>query len=283
MIDELRQQVKRYFLLQRISVALAKAGVLQALRQIDEANPLTWEFSAFSQNNEDGIIDYLTRRIQHPNRYFIEVGASNGVENNTTWLGIARKYSGLLIEGDEQSCKALDLLLRLGLCIGVNYRQLFVTKDSSHRIMELALWPNPDVFSLDIDGNDYHVVKSLLETGLRPKIFIVEFNSVYGPSKRMTIPYREEFAAATTGASSLYYGASISAWRTLFDQHKYKFITVDSNGVNAFFVDPNEFDRTYLKRIRGLEFQENFLQLQKFKIPWQEQFRLIEQEYFVAV
>ena len=44
---------------QRIAIALAKGGTSKLSREIDLRDPLTWEFSGFSQNGEDGIIDVL--------------------------------------------------------------------------------------------------------------------------------------------------------------------------------------------------------------------------------
>ena len=38
----------------------------------------------------------------------------------------------------------------------------------------LAFHENPDLFSLDIDGNDFYIAKAILDGGFRPKIFVVE-------------------------------------------------------------------------------------------------------------
>ena len=51
-------------------------------RRIDLTRPATWEFSGFSQNGEDGILDVLRHQLTRSNRYFIEIGAADGIENN---------------------------------------------------------------------------------------------------------------------------------------------------------------------------------------------------------
>ena len=79
---------------QRINMALSRGAATSALRSIDLSDPDTWEFSGFSQSGEDGIIDVLCRNIKNPNRYFVEIGASDGLENNTTWLALARRWNG---------------------------------------------------------------------------------------------------------------------------------------------------------------------------------------------
>src|SRR6266704_2860828 len=70
----------------RFAMALARAAATSALRRIDRLDPATWEFCGFSQSGEDGVIDYLCEQIVHKNRYFVEIGASNGMENNSSWL-----------------------------------------------------------------------------------------------------------------------------------------------------------------------------------------------------
>ena len=99
-------------ILQRMNLSLNRASASAALREIDPHMPATWEFTGFSQHGEDGVFDYLTRKITSPNRYFIEIGASNGVENNSTWLALARSYSGLMIDGNLQSIEWCRHLLQ---------------------------------------------------------------------------------------------------------------------------------------------------------------------------
>ena len=66
---------------------------------IDLTQPATWEFSGFSQNGEDGILDVLRKQLISSNRYFIEVGTSDGIKNSSAWLVVAEKYNGIMIDG----------------------------------------------------------------------------------------------------------------------------------------------------------------------------------------
>jgi len=45
-----------------------------------------FEAKVFSQNGEDGIIAEIFRRIGTINRYFVDFGSSDGMENNTVFL-----------------------------------------------------------------------------------------------------------------------------------------------------------------------------------------------------
>jgi hypothetical protein len=76
---------------------------------------------------------------------------------------------------------------------------------------------------------------------------------------------------------------SISGWKKFFHSHGYHFITVDHNGVNAFFVDPQYFAQDFLNGISGLHFAENKSQLKKFRKPSVEQFRIIADQKFIII
>jgi hypothetical protein len=258
----------------RIAIAFARAAATSALRHIDPVRPSTWEFAGFSQNGEDGIIDYLCQRLLTPNRYFVEIGASNGLENNTSWLAMGRRYGGLMIDGDpskiadgKQTFKKLNWALE--------FASLMVTRDTVREIERLALFRNPDVFSLDIDSTDYYVAEALLNAGFRPKIFIVEYNSVFGPERSVAIPYNDGFNRHRAHPSGYYYGVSVSGLRRLFERHGYRFVTVEQNGLNAFFADPAEFEPGFLDAIQGTPYRENIVHRAESRGGWAGQFEQI--------
>ncbi len=270
-------RIQRYFNdledRQRIAIALAK-GARMSARRIDSRRPATWEFSAFSQNGEDGMLEVLRGQLTHSNRSFIEIGASDGIDNNTAWLAIAEKYCGLMIEGDaRKSARARRLLP--GYALAIDCLPMFVTRASVADIAARALYADPDVCSLDIDGNDYHIAGALLDAGLRPKIFVVEYNAAFGPQRRVTIAYDDAFDFSVAHPSQLYYGVSIAGWRALFARHGYRFVSVEGNGVNAFFADPACFVAGFLDAVQGLDYAENRFQLHKFRQPWTQQFQRI--------
>jgi len=260
---------------QHITMCLARGSASASSRSINPVIPSTWEFSGFSQNGEDGIIDFLRRHLLRPNNYFIEIGSSNGLDNNTAWLAFAQRYSGMMIEGDPRASSRGRQIIG-DLCIGVDFVEMFVDETNAREIYERSVFKNPDIFSIDIDGNDYYVAKTLLDAGLRPKIIVVEYNSVFGPSLAVTVPYRRNFDFREAHSSQLYYGVSISGWRKFLAGLGYRFVTVDKNGVNGFFVAQEEFSDLIVDKIEGIEFAENFYQLKKFRKPASEQLNLIK-------
>lgn len=267
---------------QQIAIALAKGGAMMHARNIDLTQPGTWEFSGFSQNGEDGILDVLRKRLLNSNRYFIEIGSANGIQNNSSWLVVAEQYNGLMIEGNPRLVERASRMV-LNHSIGVECLNMFVNSENIQELKSLALHSDPDVFSLDIDGIDYYIAKAIMEGGFRPKIFVVEYNSVYGPERSMTVPYKENFVFTKAHATQLYYGVSIAAWRKFFSHYGYRFVTVDRKGVNAFFVDPASFDVGFLDGVKGIEFKENMYQYRKFKMPSEKQFSLISEQDFFSI
>ena len=267
---------------QRIIIALTKGAAMMQARSIDLTRPATWEFSGFSQNGEDGILDVLRRQLRSSNRYFIEIGAADGIDNNTAWLVVAEKYNGLMIEGNPRLVERATRMI-VGYSVGIECHNVFVTRESAKYLEAIALHRDPDVFSLDIDGNDYYIAQAILDGGFRPRIFVVEYNSVYGPERSVTVEYRDDFVFTSAHPTQLYYGVSIAGWRRFLGSRGYHFVTVDRNGVNAFFVDPTFFDHAFLSGVKGLEFAENRYQYGKFRMSSEKQFSLIANQKFVSI
>src|SRR5215203_1913120 len=53
----------------------------------------------YSQNGEDGIIAEIFRRIGERDRFFVEIGTENGLQNNTRFL-LERGWKGVWIDAD---------------------------------------------------------------------------------------------------------------------------------------------------------------------------------------
>ena len=266
----------------RMNMALSRGAATSSLRRIDLTRPETWEFSGFSQNGEDGIIDVLTNQMRARNRYFIEIGASDGMENNSSWLALASKYSGLMVEGDPATA-AWGKYLVCPHNYGVEYVSMFVNSKTLPQLTDLAVHQDPDVFSLDIDSIDYYIAKMVLEAGFHPKIFVVEYNSAFGPDQSLTVKYSDDFRVNNDYGKSIYYGCSLTAWRKLFADFGYRFVTVDLRGINAFFIAPEAFNTSFVDQIVGTDYLENVSHTREYKMGWEKQFDLIRDLEFTQV
>ena len=240
----------------RIGSALSCAAATASIRSIDPTQPASWEFSGFSQHGEDGVIDYLCSRMTSRNRFFFEIGAADGLENCTAWLAHARGYGGVMVEGDPVLLEQCRQTLR-GRIWNVHTVTLMVDADNVARLMKMCPHRDPDVFVIDIDGIDYFVLKKVLELDIRPKIIVVEYNSVFGPERALTVPYKPEFSRWKEHPTGLAYGVSIAGWRALLSRYSYSFITVETSGTNAFFVNPAAFPGEFISLIAGTSFLNN--------------------------
>jgi hypothetical protein len=279
----------------RIATAFSRAAATAATRQIDARDPRTWEFSGFSQFGKDGIIDYLCSRLLKNNRFFFEIGSSDGLQNCSTWLALGRSYSGVMVDGDPVAIRKCKQMIDERVW-NVYVIERMVDQENVPALMKMCPHKDPDVFIIDIDGIDYYVFRRILELGFRPKIVVAEYNSAFGPDRSVTIPYRKDFSRRDADKLSLVYGVSVSAWRKLLSQYQYKFVTVESSGVNAFFLDPRVFPKTFADQIHGLDFRDNigdFMGAVAYRdaagdmvLPtrdWNEQLRLISDARLVEV
>jgi hypothetical protein len=122
----------------------------------------------------------------------------------------------------------------------------------------------PDFFSLDIDGIDYYVARELLEAGFRPKVVCCEYNSFLA-HRPLTVVYDEAFARYRYDPQrGLYFGASVAAWRHLFEPAGYRFCGVESAGVNAFFCLEAATRTGFLDGLCGLRHAHNQVFVRKY-------------------
>jgi len=237
--------------LQTAQFKITKGLSARSSRLLNKNNPLSWQFSGFSQNQEDGIVDELLLNLKHRNKYLIEIGCSDGIENNSSWHIFSNNYSGLLIDSDKENTDRAYYWMH-PLSPTSRWENLFVTPTSILQTIDNFPVKDPDFFSLDIDSFDFDVASAILSSGFKPKIFLVEYNSNFGAETLAHYSYSD--FQNNIAPDSQNWGCSISEWKNLFAQFGYKFITVDETGVNAFFVDPSMFIESFNPYGNGLNF-----------------------------
>ena len=162
--------VNRNFLyMPRLGMACSRGALNAVTRRLDPAVTRTWEFSAFSQNGEDGIVDHLCGFIREPNDYFVDIGASDGLENSSSYLAIVKRYAGLMVEGDPfKSANARRFLQPMNW--GVQHLNVFVTLATVDHVVTQCRHPARDFFSLDIDGIHFYVGPAYSQLVSGPKL-----------------------------------------------------------------------------------------------------------------
>lgn len=211
----------------------------------------------YSQNGEDGIIDFLIEVLELENsafpKAFVEFGVQNYTESNTRYLLKKRNFAGLVIDGSDKNIDFIkhdELYWRFDLCA----KCAFITRENIDVIiktwLDSAKISNIALLSVDIDGVDYFVWEAI--KCIQPAIVVVEYNALLGSNEAKSVPYSADFERFKADFSGLYFGASITALVDLGARKGFKFIGADSSGTNLFFVN-NE-----------LAHKVDFLQLHSF-------------------
>jgi hypothetical protein len=223
------------------NIDVHKTLVLNAKILLNENNKLKSinsledvEFKVFSQNGEDGIIQYIINKLEIPNKIFIEFGVETYIESNTRFLLINNEWSGLILESDTDYVNFIknDYVFQK---YELEIEKVFITKDNINSIFKnYTNLKDIGLLSIDIDGNDYWIWKTITE--IQPRIVICEYNATFGNSKKVTIPYKADFNKNTAHYSDLFFGASLNALCDLADKKGYDFIGTCSSGANAFFI-----------------------------------------------
>ena len=195
------------------------------------------EFSAFSQWGDDGIIQYLIEKLPLKNKSFIEFGVSNYFEANTRFLLLNNNWRGLVLDGSKENIKLIEedtISWRYDLTA----RHLFITKDNINEAIQGAGFEKEiGVLHIDLDGNDYWIWECI--EGIDPEIVIMEYNSVFGNSGAISVPYDDSFFVTNAHFSNLFFGASLKALCYLAEKKGYSFVGSNLHGNNAYFVKNN--------------------------------------------
>lgn len=208
----------------------------QAIAQDCPDNPVLSGFKVYSQVDEDGIIYELFRRVpsEKLDHTLIEIGCGNGLENNTHYL-ILQGYRGFWVDGSDRNIDYLNTELKLtdGASGRLKVVQRFIDSDNiSATIAQACSFigsQEPDLFSLDIDGNEFFVLDNAL-TICKPKFLCIEYNAKFPPPLALTIRYdgRHQWMGDD------YQGASLQMFCDALNE--YTLVTCNISGSNAFFA-----------------------------------------------
>ncbi|HML12348.1 MAG TPA: hypothetical protein VK456_03525 [Xanthobacteraceae bacterium] len=188
-------------------------------------------YKVYSQNDEDGIIAEIFRRIGTTSRTFVEFGVETGVECNTARL-LVEGWRGLWIESNAASAAAIRHDFAPFIAGGkLALQESLVTAENINALIGQAGFSGEiDLLSIDIDGNDYWVWKAI--DVVDPRVVAIEYNATLRPPMTLVVPYRAD--ARWDGSN--HYGASLEALVRLAAAKNYRLVGCSIAGVNAFFV-----------------------------------------------
>jgi len=222
-----------------------------------------------SQNNnkEGEFLDLCTSSLKR--KKFFEIGFGYN-EFNCSNL-VKKKYSGYLVDGDKKNCLPISILNKIHK-LNLKIHNIFLTKDNIREVIPKNLG---GIFSIDIDGNDFWILKEVLNCNTNFEIIIVEYNSSF-KDRCVSIPYQKNFERHKAHKSGWYHGASLNAFIKLLNSHNYHLIKTIA-GVNAFFVHKDNFEKLSFKNLKFEDaYEECVLRNQWSKTDANHQYRTIE-------
>jgi len=168
---------------------------------------------SYSQSGEDLIIDFILQALQIPERRYLDVGAHHPVSLSNTYLFYSTGFDGVLVEADPDLCRKIrnkrprDICLNVGVgavdaesvpFYVISTRTLSTFSESEarryqemggHQIESVIDVPvmslnticeinfhgqAPTILSIDVEGMDYELLRSLDFRRYRPTVVCVE-------------------------------------------------------------------------------------------------------------
>jgi len=234
--------------LDRVIFCIGKVQISLNRNKYEEVEDLIeTEVKIFSQNGEDGIIDYLVHKLKVDKKNFIEIGVGNYRESNTRFLYNRYHPKGLIIDYIDDMKKKVTKHVNfwkgdLRIC---NQK---IDADNILDILNKNCDYEIDFFSIDIDSIDYWIIKKLKND--ISKIFVAEYNPVFGAELEVTVPNISGFERSKYHYSYLCYGMSLKALINLMDQKGYYFIGTNLQKINAFFILKEFKKEVFFKNIK---------------------------------
>lgn len=215
-----------------------------------------FEFKIFSQFGEDGMIQYLIKHVKVENKIFIEFGVEDYLESNTRFLMMNNNWQGFVMDGSDTAIKTLknrNWYWKYNL----TGKAVFIDKDNINELLANTGFSNIGLLSIDLDGNDYHIFKEINLSKINPSIIVLEYNSVFGKDRLITVPYDKYFNRTKAHYSNLFFGASLSALNYLALKKGYSLVGCNIAGTNAFFVRKDLLNENVKELTSEIAFKES--------------------------
>lgn len=242
------KKIKKLFLRDLDDIKIQKAKIFEQELQKNLSNYKNINevyFKVFSQDFEDGIIQYLLKSLKITDVKFVEIGTQDYSESNTRYLFETMRCKALLIDPFPELLKEIKKFMK----IWINDLKIFndyIDGENINKILKNYNFnKNIDLFSLDIDGIDYWVLKEI--PNKISKIFIIEYNPFFGSEIEVTAPNIKYFDRFKYHKTGFCWGASLKAIIKLMKNKGYVFIGSNRLNCNAFFLNEDYLDQIKLK------------------------------------
>lgn len=216
-------------------------------------------FRCYSQFEEDGIILYILSAIGMGSRRVVEIGCGSGSENMSTNLILNHGFEGFLFDGSQKNIHRAEIFFKRKKDCVLSFPSLcssWITRENVNSVLSDSGVPREvDVLSLDIDGNDWHILEALTVTS--PKLLVLESHDIIPDGLSLTAPYMADFGKSEVGmAPKGFHSASLGAMVKLCRKKGYRLIGSHRFGFNVFFLK-NEIAADLFPEVSIEEVQNN--------------------------
>jgi hypothetical protein len=205
--------------------------LLQSTRFQDKKRLIPFGCKIYSQDDDDGIIREIFNRIGTTNKIFVEFGVGDGLCNNTLAL-LFDGWKGTWIEASAKKVRKIKSGLKKTLSTGqLSILQAFVSRENIDQLISSQIREKEiDLLSVDIDGNDFHVLEQI--SCISPRAIVIEYNAKFPPPLNYCMAYEESHI--WNGSDN--FGASLKFLEIQLKKKGYLLVGCNLTGINAFFV-----------------------------------------------
>ena len=200
-------------------------------------------FRVYSQFEEDGIILYVLSMIGLKTRRVVEMCCGAANECMATNLILNHGFDGYLFDGNLENVRvANEFFRRKHDCLLYQpiVTHAWITRDNVNELLTQSdCTGEVDLFSLDIDGNDYWIWDAI--SAINPRLLVIETHNIIPANRSLTIEYQPDFCcSAKPIAEQDYRGASLLAMQRLCKRRGFRMIGAHRHGFNVFFLRDDE-------------------------------------------
>jgi hypothetical protein len=188
-------------------------------------------YKVYSQTDEDGLIREIFDRIGTTSKTFVEFGIGDGLENNTLAL-LFDSWKGLWIDASTEHIASIRQHWSRVISDGrLSVVESFITAENINQLIsDNFLQGEIDLLSVDIDGNDWHVLDAI--TCVDPRVICVEYNAKFVPPLRYCMEYNPKHVWQHDDNG----GVSLQFLEDGLAERGYRLVGCSISGANAFFV-----------------------------------------------
>jgi len=146
---------------------------------------IDYAFNVYSQFGEDGIVLKIFQIIRIKYNLCIDIGSWDGIKFSNVCNLYRNGWKAILIEGNKKKFEMLQFNTRYYDCICINE---FI-KDTEI----IDKYTNIDLLSIDIDGNDYFLLKDLKS---KPRVIVCEYNPTIPPYMKLVAKKNSNFGCS---------------------------------------------------------------------------------------